>query len=398
MTTTSSMIDYGGDLEVMNFTEEQRMIQGMIRKLAKDKIEPLAKEADALGRSSPEIVRILAENDLLKMALPEKYGGVGANYTTIALVVEELARVDASSAMILFVTQSLIQILKQWGTDEQKERFFGQMSSGDKINAFSLTEPNFGSEAAAIQTKAVLNGDHYIINGTKIFITNGDIADFILVFVRTGEGERHRGLSALVVEKENTPGFMVGKHEDKLGLRGSDLAELIFEDARVHKDNLLGKPGEGWDILMTGGADMRAYGPGAMAVGLAQGALDYAINYATQRVQFGRPLSNLQAIRFMLADMSIQIDAARALLYRTVSFMDSGDGDKRLRSRLISATKCFASDVAMKVTIDAVQILGGYGVMKDYPVERMMRDAKMIQIFDGTNQIQRIIVARSLLS
>lgn len=382
----------------MNFTDEQKMIKEMIGKLARDEIKPLAREADVRGHSSAEIVRLLAENDLLKMALPEKYGGIEANYTTIAVVVEEVARVDASTAMILFVTQSLIQILKLWGSEEQKDYFFGKMSSGDKVNAFSLTEPNYGSEAAAIQTKAILDGDHYVVNGTKIFVTNGDIADFILVFVRTGEGEeRHGGLSALVVEKDNTPGFSVGKQEDKLGLRGSDLAELIFEDAKVQKDNLLGNPGKGWDVLVTGGADMRAYGPGAMALGLAQGALDYAVNYAKQRVQFGRPLGGLQAIRFMLADMSIQVEAARSLLYRTTAFMDSDSGERRKRSRLVSSTKCFASDVAMRVTTDAVQILGGYGVMKDYPVERMMRDAKMIQIFDGTNQIQRVIVARSLL-
>ncbi len=381
----------------MDFTDEQKMIQDMVGKLAKDKIEPLVKEADVSGHSSHEIIRLLAENDLLKIALPEKYGGIGANYTTIAMIVEEMAKVDASSSMILFVTQSLIQILKQWGSDEQKDRFFGRMSSGDKVNAFSLTESNYGSESAAIQTKAVLDGDHYVVNGTKIFVTNGDIADFILVFVRTGEGERYRGLSALIVEKDSTPGFSVGKHEDKLGLRGSDLAELIFEDAKVAKDNLLGNPGKGWDILVTGGADMRAYGPGAMAVGLAQGALDYAVSYARQRVQFGGPLSGLQAIRFMLADMSIQIEAARALIYRTTALMDSGSDEKGLRSRLVSSSKCFASDVAMRVTTDAVQILGGYGVMKEYPVERMMRDAKMIQIFDGSNQIQRVIVAKNLL-
>ena len=380
----------------MYFTDEQKMIQEMVGKLAKDKIEPLVKEADVKGHSSPEIVRLIAENDLLKMAIPEKQGGIGANYTTIAMVVEEIARVDASTAMILFVTQSLIQILKQWGNEEQKDYFFGKMSSGDKVNAFSLTEPNYGSESAAIQTKAVLDGDHYVVNGTKIFVTNGDIADFILVFVRTGEGERHRGLSALVVEK-GTPGFSVGKHEDKLGLRGSDLSELIFEDARVPRENLIGQPGKGWDVLISGGADMRAYGPGAMALGLAQGALDYAVDYAKQRVQFGGPLSELQAIRFMLADMSIQVEAVRSLLYRTTALMDSASVDKGLRSRLVSSSKCFASDVAMRVTTDAVQILGGYGVMKDYPVERMMRDAKMIQIFDGSNQIQRVIVARNLL-
>ena len=377
------------------FTDEQKMIKDMVARLAREKIAPLAKEADAIGRPSNEILKLLAESGLLKMSLPEKYGGIEADYTTIAVVVEEMAQVDASAAMMVFATQSLVQILRQWGNREQKERFFSQMSTGDKLNAFSLTEPNYGSESASIQTRAVLDGNNYIINGTKIFVTNGGIADFVLVFVRTGEGQRHRGLSAIVVEK-NTPRFRVGKHEDKLGLRGSDLSELIFEDALVPAENLLGRPGQGWDILMSGGADMRAYGPGAMAVGLAQGALDYAISYARQRIQFGAPIANLQAIRFMLADMSIEVEAARSLLYRTTHLMDSDPEDKGLRSRLISSTKCFASDMAMRVTTDAVQILGGYGVMKDHPVERMMRDAKMIQIFDGTNQIQRVIVASSL--
>ena len=379
------------------FTDEQKMIKDMVGRFAREKIAPLAKEADAIGRPSNEILKLLTESGLLKMSLPEEYGGIEADYTTIAVVVEEMAQVDASAAMMVFATQSLVQILRQWGNREQKERFFSQMSTGDKLNAFSLTEPNYGSESASIQTRAVLDGNNYIINGTKIFVTNGGIADFVLVFVRTGEGQRHRGLSAIVVEK-NTPGFRVGKHEDKLGLRGSDLSELIFEDALVPAENLLGRPGQGWDILMSGGADMRAYGPGAMAVGLAQGALDYAISYARQRIQFGAPIANLQAIRFVLADMSIEVEAARSLLYRTTHLMDSNPEDKALRSRLISSTKCFASDMAMRVTTDAVQILGGYGVMKDHPVERMMRDAKMIQIFDGTNQIQRVIVARNLLA
>ena len=380
------------------FSDEQKMIKAMIGKLAKDKISPLSEGADAAGHSSPEMVKLLAQNGLLKMGVPEAYGGIGASYTTIAMAVEELAKVDASAAMIMFVTQSLIQILKQWGSTELQDKFFKKMSSGDKVNAFSLTEPNFGSESASIQTKAVLDGDDYIINGTKIFVTNGDIADFVLVFVRTGEGERHKGLSAIVVDTRNTPGFKVGKHEDKLGLRGSDMAEIIFEDARIPKANIIGEPGKGWDVLVSGGADMRSYGPGAMAVGIAQGALDYAANYAKERVQFGAPISKLQAIRFMLADMAIQTEAARSLLYRTTALMDSGSEDNKLRGSLVSSTKCFASDVAMRVTTDAVQLLGGYGVMKEYPVERMMRDAKMIQVFDGSNQIQRVIVAKNLLS
>ncbi|MBL0699892.1 MAG: acyl-CoA dehydrogenase family protein [Desulfosarcina sp.] len=380
----------------MAFTDEQIMIKDMVAKLSRNEILPLSKDADIAGHSSPEIVKLLVENGLLKMALPEEYDGINADYTTIALVVEELAKVDASAAMTVFVTQALINIMKQWANQEQKDRFFKKMFAGDKVNAFSLTEANYGSEAAAIQTKAVLEGDYYTITGNKIFVTNADIADFTLVFVRTGEGKRHKGLSGIIVEK-GTPGFRLGKHEDKMGLRGSDLSEMIFEDVKVPKENLLAGPGKGWDILMSGGADMRAYGPGAMAIGLAQGALDYALKYAKERIQFGKPLSELQGIQFMLADMSIQIEAGRSLLYRTTEHMDTNPEEQALRKRLVSSTKCFASDVAMQVTTDAVQILGGYGVMREFPVERMMRDAKMIQIFDGSNQIQRVIVSRSLL-
>ncbi len=383
---------------MIQFTDEQRMIRDTVRQLAANKIAPLAVDADVAGHTSLEIIHLLAEIDLLNMALPEKYGGIDADYTTIAAAVEEMAKVDASAAMIVFVNQSVIHILKQWGNEEQKERFFSQMSTKNNINAFSLTEPDHGSESAEIQTRAELDGDHYIVNGTKIFVTNGAMADHVVVFVRTGAEKGYKGLSALVVEK-GTPGFSVGKREDKLGMRGSDLAELIFKDARVPKNNLLSDPGKGWDILMTAAADMRAYGPGAIAVGISGGALKLASEYAQQRIQFGKPISELQAIRFMFADMSMQTDAARALLYRTTAYMDSKPpGKDRLRSRLGSSVKCFASDVAMRVTTDAVQILGGYGVMKDYPLERMMRDAKMIQIFDGSNQIQRVIIANSLLS
>ena len=382
---------------MIQFTDEQRMIKATIRQLATEKIAPLAKDADASGHTSSEIVRLLATIDLLNMALPQEYGGIDADYTTTAAAVEEMAKVDASTAMITFVNQAFIHILKQWGNEEQKERFFGQMATGDKINAFSLTEPDHGSEAAEIQTSAELDGDHYIVNGTKIFVTSGTVADHVLVFVRIGTEKGYKGVSALIIEKD-TPGFTVGKREEKLGMRGSDLAELTFKDARVPKQNLVGGPGKGWDILMTAAADMRAYGPGAISVGLSRGAMKMAAEYAQQRIQFGKPISKLQSIRFMLADMSMQIDAARALLYRTTSYMDStAPGRDRLRSRLGSSVKCFASDVAMRVTTDAVQILGGYGVMKDYPLERMMRDAKMIQIFDGSNQIQRVIVAKCLL-
>jgi len=383
--------------KTMELTSEQKMIKEMVGKLAREKIESLSSKADTDGHPSPEIIGCLAKNGLLKMALPEKYGGTEANYTTVALVVEEMARFDASTAMILFVTESLIFILKDWGSEAQKDYFFSKMSSGNKINAFSLTEPNFGSESASIQTKAVLDGDYYVINGNKIFVTNGSIADFILVFVRTGEGRRHKGLSALIVEKDDTPGFSVGKHEEKMGLRGADLSELVFNDAKVPKENLLGGPGKGWDILTGSGADMRAYGPGAMAVGLAQGALDYTIKYSKERIQFGVPISDHQAIRFMLADMAIQIEAARSLLYRSTAFLDSNSEDKKFRSRLVSSTKCFASDVAMRVTTDAVQILGGYGVAPEYHLVRLLNDAMELFPATGTTQIMKIIQAGEIL-
>ena len=382
---------------MLNFTSEQKMIQKEVARLAREKIAPLAVEADAKGHSSPEIIKLLADHDLLKAAVPEKYDGIGADYTTLAIIMEELARVDTSAAMIAFATQTFIQILNVWGSEAQKDRFFSQMSAGDKINAFVLTESDYGSESASIQTSAVLDKDHYVVNGSKIFITNADIADFFMVFLRTGEGEREKGLSALMIERD-TPGLSVGKHENKLGFRGSDLSELVFKDARVPVENLLGQAGKGWQILISSGSDMRAYGPGAMAVGLAQGALDYAIDYAKNRVQFGRPIARFQGLRFMLADMSIQLEAARSLLYRTTGWLDANLKDAGKRSRLVSSAKCFASDVAMRVTTDAIQIMGGQGVMKDYPLERMMRDAKMIQIFDGSNQIQRVIVAKNLLS
>lgn len=279
------------------------------------------------------------------------------------------------------------------GGDSQKERFFSLLSPGDKISSFALTEPNFGSAAASIQTKAVLQGEHYLINGTKAFISSGTLASLYLVFARTGGGQRSKAISTFIVER-NTPGLTQGASERKFGFRSSELCQLFFENARVPKENLLGSPGEGWKHLSEAGAGLRAWGAGAVALGIAEGALEYALSYARQRVQFGKPIIQHQAVHFMLADMAIEIEAARSLLYRTTKLLDQGHRQIPL---MTSATKCFASDVAMKVATNAVQILGGYGLMEEYPVHRMMRDAKAVQIFDGTNQIQRHIVARTLM-
>ena len=381
---------------MVQFTAEQRMIQEMVRKLAREKVAPRVQEVEETDEFPWDIVDVLGENGLLKIVLPEKYGGVNANTTTLCIVVEELARCALFAAGIVVGTQVVLKILIARGNEEQKNRFFGEVSRGNKIGAIAITEPNYGSNAANMQTKAVPEGDTYILNGTKCFISNGGVADYYVVFARTGPGEKAKGISAFVVEKD-TPGFKIGKREKKMGLRGSPTAELIFEDARVPKANLLLGEGDGWGILMEDGNMLRIWGTGTTALGIAQGALEHAVEYAKQRVQFDRPLSYFQAIQFKLADMAIEIEAARSLIYRVAATIDSGEKNFKVIEAMVAMAKCFASDVAMRVTTEAVQIFGGYGYMKDYPVERLMRDAKGHQIADGTNEIQRIVISRYLL-
>lgn len=377
------------------FNEEQKMIQEMVRRLAKEKIAPRAAEIDEKDEFPWDIAKIFGENGLLNLVLPEEYGGVNANNTTLCMVIEEISKVSPACAIMVFTTQSLINVLRRGGTEEQKKRFYPRFSSADKLCAFVLTEPNAGSDAASIQTKAVLDGDSYVFNGNKTFITTGEVADFYLCFVRTGPGERAKGISAFIVEK-GTPGFSFGKKEKKMGLRGSPTAELIFENARVPKENLVGKAGEGWKVLTEYGNLMRIWGAASLSLGIAEGALEYALGYAKERVQFGKPIASFQAIQFMFADMAMLTEAAKSLIYRASAMIDRNEPSS-LVEPMVSMAKCFTTDAAMKVTTDAVQILGGYGYTKDYPVERMMRDAKGVQIFDGTNQIQRVIISRSLL-
>ena len=376
-------------------TEEQKMIQETVRRLVKEKVAPRAAEIDEKDEFPWDIAKIFGEHGLLNLVLPEEFGGVSANNTTLCIVIEEISKVSPACALMVFTTQGLINVLVRGGTEEQKKRFYPMFSSADKLCAFVLTEPNAGSDVASIQTKAILEGDSYIFNGNKTFITTGEVADFYLTFVRTGPGEKARGISAFIVEK-GTPGLSFGKKEKKMGLRGSPTVELIFENARVPKENLLGKVGEGWKVLTEYGNLMRIWGAASLSLGIAEGALEYALGYAKERLQFGKPIASFQAIQFMFADMAMLTEAAKSLIYRASAMIDRGESFSQVEP-MVSMAKCFTTDAAMKVTTDAVQILGGYGYTKDYPVERMMRDAKGVQIFDGTNQIQRIIISRALL-
>ncbi|MEW6615312.1 MAG: acyl-CoA dehydrogenase family protein [Thermodesulfobacteriota bacterium] len=382
---------------MFDLTDEQKMIRDTVRKLGAEKLTPMIKEMEENDESPQEVVDILGDNGLLRIVLPEKYGGANANATTLCIIIEELARYCLAAAQITAGTWVVSNIIVSNGNDEQKERIFSEMAKTNKTCAIAITEPNYGSNVANMQTKAVLNGDTYILNGTKCFISGGLTADYLVVFARTGPGEKAKGISAFVIEKD-TPGFKGGKKEKKMGFRGVPMRELIFEDSRVPKANRLLNEGDGWKILMVDGNMMRVWGTGTMALGLAQGALDHAIEYAKQRIQFDRPIAQFQAIQFKLADMAMGIEAARSLIYRTAAMIDSGQANFNMIEAMVAMSKCFASDTAMHVTTEAVQIHGGYGYMEDYPVERLMRDAKGAQIADGTNEIQRVVISRYVLS
>jgi alkylation response protein AidB-like acyl-CoA dehydrogenase len=384
------------EVPVFKLTEEQEMIRQMVRQLVQDKVAPLAAKIDETEDFPEECFRAFVDNGLFKLSLPEEYGGIKCDSLTLSLVIEEISKVSPACALMVFSTQSVIRVIRATGNEEQKKRFFSGFSRGDRMGAFGLTEPGYGSDAANLQTKAILKGNDYLMNGTKLFITTADVAHYYLIFARTGPGERAKGISAFIVEK-GTPGFSIGKKEDKMGLRGSITAELIFEDAIVPANNRLGEEGEGWRILTEVGNQMRVWGVASVSLGIAEGAYEYALKYAQERRQFGRPIADFQAVRFMLADMKIGIEAVRSLLWRTASMIDQDQGTKKDQETMVCIAKCFASDTALKVATDAVQILGGYGYMKDYPVERMMRDAKSTQIIDGTNQIQRVIISRNIL-
>lgn len=381
---------------MFEINREQKMIQDSVRQLTVEKIWPRAEEIDEADEFPKDIVKLLSEIDLLTLSLPEKYGGIDADTTTLSLVITEISKALAPMGSLILSTQSVQKILKAFASEELKEQAFSNLSSGDKLLAFCLTEPEAGSDAHSLRTTAVLEGDHYVVNGTKRYITLAGVSEYYLVIVRTSE-EKHNDLSALLVHKD-TPGLVVGKKDEKFGMRGSVTADLYFENALVPRTNLVGEEGQGWYILTKFSNSMRCWGAASIALGIAEGALACANQYAQERHQFGKPISSFQAIRFMLADMETMIEAAKSLIYRTNYLVDKeGDPVSRQTMSLVSMAKYFASDVAMKVTTDAVQIYGGYGVCKEAPVQRMMRDAKCVQIFDGSNQIQRIIVSRNLI-
>jgi alkylation response protein AidB-like acyl-CoA dehydrogenase len=373
-------------------TEEQEMIRDLARRIAEEKIEPIALELDETGEFPWDVIRVIAESDLFGVYIPEEYGGLGGGVFEECLVVEELSKACSGVAVSYAASGLGSYPIILFGSEEQKTRFIPQVASGEKLAAFGLTEANAGSDASAMETTAVLDGDEYILNGTKQWITNGGEADIYTVIAMTNKKKGARGASAFIVEK-GTPGFTFGKKENKMGIRSSATRELIFQDCRIPKKNLLGKEGMGFVVAMKT-LDITRPGIGAQAVGIAQGALDAALKYSRERRQFGQPISSFQAIQHMLADMATQIEAARALVYATAKMIDAGCGDYSKESAM---AKVFASDVAMKVTTDAVQIFGGYGYMKEYPVEKMMRDAKITQIYEGTNQIQRNVIALELI-
>jgi butyryl-CoA dehydrogenase len=373
-------------------SEEHEMIRKMVRDFAKNEVEPTAAERDEEERFDREIFDQMGELGLCGIPWPEEYGGIGGDYLGYVIAVEELSRVCASVGVTLSAHTSLAgwPIFK-FGNEEQKQKFLRPMAEGKKIGAYGLTEPGSGSDAGNMKTTAKKDGDHYIINGSKIFITNAGDAEIYVVFARTDIDAGTRGVSAFIVEK-GTPGFSFGKKEKKLGIRSSPTLEIIFEDCRVPAENLLGKEGEGFKIAMMT-LDGGRNGIAAQAVGIAQGALDASVNYAKERKQFGKPIGVNQGIGFKLADMATKVEAARLLTYQAAWRESEGlpYGKESAMSKL------FAGDIAMEVTTDAVQVFGGYGYTKEYPVERYMRDAKITQIYEGTQEIQRLVISKMLL-
>jgi len=388
---SDSSITYGVKRKMdFGFSEEQKMMRDMVREFARKEIYPKAAEIDSTGLFPRESIRKLAAKGLMGVPFPTEFGGAGASYLSTAIVVEELSYACATTGFVVSVhTLAAANPIHLFGTNEQKRKYLTSLASGQKIGAIGYTEPGAGSDAVAIQTKATLRDAKYIINGTKTFITSTHEADIYLVFATFDPEKKHKGIQAFIVEK-GTPGFSFGKIEDKMGVRGCSTGELIFRNCEVPKENLLSQ--DGFSVAMRAFEGGRV-GVAAMAVGIARAAQDKAKKYAKERIQFGQPIAKQEAIQFMVADMSTEIDAARVLTYRAAWLMDKGE---RFTTEAAMA-KVFAAETAMRVTTKAVQIHGGYGYCKDYEVERHMRDAKMTEIAEGTSEIQRLIISRSEL-
>jgi butyryl-CoA dehydrogenase len=373
-------------------TKDQEMIRELARQIAQEKVLPVRAELDEKEEFPWEIMRSLAQVGLFGVYLPEEYGGTGGGCLDLCVATEELSRVCAGVAVSYAASALGAYPILLFGNDEQKKKYLSPVASGEKLAAFALTEPDAGSDASAVQTSAVKKGDSYVLDGTKQWITNGGEASTYTVIARTDKTKGIRGLSAFIVDKD-TPGFTFGKKEKKMGIRASATRELVFTDCAVPAENLLGREGAGFVVAMKT-FDQSRPGVAAQAVGIAQGALDEAVRYAKERRQFGKPISSFQGVQFMMAEMGTLVEAARSLVYSVAKATDAG---VKGLSKESAMTKLFASDVAMKVTTEAVQIFGGYGYMRDYPVEKMMRDAKITQIYEGTNQIQKSIIALELI-
>lgn len=373
------------------FTEEQLMIRDLARQIADEKVRPVAALLDETEEFPREIMQILAQSDLFRVPVPEEYGGLGLGLTETCLVIEELSRACAGVAVTYAASFLGSSPIVLYGSEEQKNKFLPRICDGE-LAAFALTEADAGSDAGGIRTTAIKDGDSYILNGTKQWITNGGEAGIYTIVALTDKSRGPRGATAFIVE-DGTAGFSYGKKEMKMGIRASATRELIFQDCRVPADNVLGRPGQGFIVAMKT-LDRARPGVAAQSVGLAQNAIDLSVEYARTRRQFGQSIGSFQAVQHMLADMATQNEAARALLYATTRMIDSGVTDYTKEAAMC---KMFSSDVAMKVTVDAVQVFGGYGYMRDYPVEKLMRDAKITQIYEGTNQIQRNVIAQELV-
>ena len=376
----------------LELTEEQQMVQAMAREFAESEIKPIAGEIDREARYPHETIKRMGELGLMGIAVPEKWGGAGADVVSYTLALIEIAKACGSHAVIMSVNNSLFCApIHQFGNDAQREKFLRPVASGHEKGCFALTEPQAGSDATNQHTLAVLDGDHYVVDGRKIFVTNGREASTALVFCQTDRTKGHHGISALLIEK-GTPGFLVPKTEDKLGIRASDTAEFVFEDCRVPAANRLGEEGQGFRIALTAIGGGRI-GIAAQALGLAIGAYERAVAYARERKSFGVAIAQHQMVQWMLADMATAIEGARLLILRAAALKDAG----RPYGTAASMAKLFASEMAMKVTTDAIQVHGGYGYIKDYEVERYFRDAKITQLYEGTSQIQKLVIAREVL-
>jgi len=377
------------DLEL---TGEQKLLEKSVREFAESEVRPLAKELDETGHFPRELFQKAAELGLTGVAFPEEEGGAGFDHIAYTIVIEEISRCCASTGVILSVQNSLFcDPIHRYGTDEQKKKFLVPFTRGEKIGCYALTEPQAGSNAAALQTKAVRKGDRYVINGTKAWITNGGVADAAIAYVNTDPPKGEKGITALVVEK-GTPGFQVGKEEKKLGINATACSELVFTDCEVPESNRIGKEGEGYKVALST-LDGGRIGIAAQATGIAQGAFEAALKWSQERMAFGRPIAQFQAIQFMLADMATELDAARLLVRQAAWKQDSG-----ARFSLEAATaKLFASEMATRVAHKAIQIHGGYGYSKEYPVERAYRDARITEIYEGTSEIQRLVIASWVL-